>query len=520
LAQKGNLASASEFVLPLLVLVLAATVYGLYGFDDVMLRDYAIYLYSGQRMAEGVPPYVSVFDHKGPLSPMLAGLGVMLSNLFGWDDVLSVRLVFYTIACLTVVAVYLLGRSAFRSQMTGLFAALTFLGFYAYAQPAASGPEPKTPMVLFEALSLLFMVQKRWFWAGLCGSLAFLVWQPMGIFPFVAFLLAVTRPKEERRGAVLRAMAGIMTPLVATVAYFYYHGALGDLLDGVLLFNVLYIARDSESLTEHLMEPAGVIAATYSTMVLPIIIGLVAILRLYFIRPFQYRFAPLLISFPVVFLWSLQDFQLGDDFFPFLPYVAVGFGAFLVFVVSRTRVPPLGAVLLGAILLGIALANTLEVVNADSAYALKGTTIDLRQQREGALKIEDRLGKDAKLSSINSPQVLVLLHKTNPNPYLWLTAGVDREIDAATPGGFKTWIQDLEASNSDAIAFFGEGQSLMFNYHLTSEHNRELDNWLNPHYHAEKIGPWWLFVKDSSIGVSDRQASINGQQKEGSFGPA
>jgi hypothetical protein len=254
-------------------------------------------------------------------------------------------------------------------------------------------------------------------------------------------------------------------------------------------------------------------------MVLPIIIGLVAILRLYFVRPFRYRFAPLLISFPVVFLWSLQDFQLGDDFFPFLPYVAVGFGAFLVFVVNRTRIPRLVAALLGAILLGVALANTLDVVNANSAYALKGTTIDLRQQREGALEVEDRLGKDAKLASINSPQVLVLLHKKNPNPYLWLTAGVDREIDAATPGGFEGWVQGLEASNPDAIAFFGEGQSLMFNYHLTSEHNRELDNWLNPHYHAEKIGPWWLFVKDSPASAPDRKASIDGQQKVGSFGP-
>src|SRR5919202_4283158 len=263
---------ASRSALPLFILALAALVYGMYGFDGVLLRDYSIYLYSGQRVAEGIPPYVGVFDHKGPFSPLLAGVGVLLSKELGFlDDVYSVRVLFFLAGSFAVVAIYLLGKSAFGSRAAGIFAALTFLGFYAYAQPAASGPEPKTPMVLFEALSLLFMVQKRWFWAGFCGSLAFLVWQPMGIFPFVAFLLAVTRPKEERRGAALRALAGMMMPLVAPVAYFYYHDALGDLLDGVLLFNVLYIARDSESLTEHLMEPVGVIAATYSTMVLPIV---------------------------------------------------------------------------------------------------------------------------------------------------------------------------------------------------------------------------------------------------------
>jgi hypothetical protein len=123
--RKGNFARAGGLALPLLVLALAVFVYGLYGFDGVLLRDYSIYLYSGQMIAEGVPPYVSAFDHKGPLSPMLAGLGVVLSGLLGWDDVYTVRLVFFTTACLGVVAVYLLGTCVFRSRVAGLFGALT-----------------------------------------------------------------------------------------------------------------------------------------------------------------------------------------------------------------------------------------------------------------------------------------------------------------------------------------------------------------------------------------------------------
>src|ERR671933_1327320 len=131
-AQKGNLALASKRALPLLdkvslpllVLFLAVFVYGMYGFDGALPLDYSIYLYSGQRMAEGVPPYVSAFDHKGPLSPMIAGLGVMLSWPLGWDDVYTVRLIFFTTACLGVVAVYLLGACVFRSRVAGFFAAL------------------------------------------------------------------------------------------------------------------------------------------------------------------------------------------------------------------------------------------------------------------------------------------------------------------------------------------------------------------------------------------------------------
>src|SRR5918997_1462442 len=105
LAKKSSYPAAAGWALPLLVLALAVFVYSLYGFDQVLLRDYSIYLYSGQRMAEGIPPYVSVFDHKGPLSPMLAALGVAWSKELNWDDVYTVRLVFYLTACLTAVAV-------------------------------------------------------------------------------------------------------------------------------------------------------------------------------------------------------------------------------------------------------------------------------------------------------------------------------------------------------------------------------------------------------------------------------
>src|SRR5919202_626868 len=49
--------SGGEFLPLLVVLALAALVYGLYGFDGPLYRDYGIYLYGGQRMAEGIPPY-------------------------------------------------------------------------------------------------------------------------------------------------------------------------------------------------------------------------------------------------------------------------------------------------------------------------------------------------------------------------------------------------------------------------------------------------------------------------------
>jgi hypothetical protein len=330
----------------------------------------------------------------------------------------------------------------------------------------------------------------------------------MGAFAFVTFLLAITRPREERYGATLRTVAGIATPVLVTVAYFIYHGALGDFLDGFILFNVLYLVRGSINLAPQLLGAAGNIIVPYSTMLVPILIGLVMIVRLYFQRPFQYRFLPIVVSFPAPVLWSLRDFQLADDFFVFLPYAAIGFGAFLAAAVRRADNQKVLTVVLSAILLSVALANTSKEISASAAHKLVGTTIDLPAQREGAQEIQERFGDDVKLASINSPQVMVLLHRVNPNPYLWITAGVDNRIEARTPGGFEGWLEGLGEFDPDAISFFGDGQSLLPSAHLSPEHYQELDSWLDQRYRAVKVGPWWLFVKkDVLMEEAQRKAS-------------
>ena len=49
-----------------LAAILAAAVWAPYGFDGSLLRDDAIYLYAARSLLEGVAPYESIFDHKGP----------------------------------------------------------------------------------------------------------------------------------------------------------------------------------------------------------------------------------------------------------------------------------------------------------------------------------------------------------------------------------------------------------------------------------------------------------------------
>ena len=61
-----------------LISLLAAWVYAQDHFEGTLQRDDGINLYAGQRFADGVPPYVGIFDHKGPLAPLTAGAAIVL----------------------------------------------------------------------------------------------------------------------------------------------------------------------------------------------------------------------------------------------------------------------------------------------------------------------------------------------------------------------------------------------------------------------------------------------------------
>ena len=144
-----------------LVLAAAIFVYSLFGLNGELFGDDALMLYSGQKMADGVPPYVSTFYNLAPLGPMLMGLGVIVARILGTDDFLTVRLMFFGFGCLTVVSIYLLCRQLLQSVRGGLFGAFSFLGFYGFAERTASGPRDKTAMALFQTLGLYFICRKN-----------------------------------------------------------------------------------------------------------------------------------------------------------------------------------------------------------------------------------------------------------------------------------------------------------------------------------------------------------------------
>lgn len=469
------------------------------GFEGRLSRDQGNLVYSGQQMAKGVPPYVSLFNHTGPLSPLIAGAAIIVPNALSVDDVFAVRMVFCALSAVAVVALYWLATTLFGSRAVGLLSAIVFIGFEGFARDAGSGPRAKTPMVLFEILCLLFAAHKNWFSAGLFGSLAFLVWQPAGVYAATAVAVAALQsaPGRERWSSLARSVAGTLVPVVVVSGYFAYKNALVEFVDGAVVFNLYYLERVPTTLIQHFANPIAAVYRSYPLGVLPIVLGFLATGAVFVWRLRENdgntskllamdRFAAFLVSLAVMVIWSLVDFQSGPDLFVLLPYLAIGFGWLLHLAFSRMMdMLQIGQAARRAVLAVLCVV----LLMTEAGYYRKTREEGLQEQRRLAQQIEDEFGRDSRLVSISSPEILVLLNKTNPNRYLFIASGIDNLIDATEAGGFEGWLRQLEAYDAPVIALGP----------ITGRRAQMVMDWLNAHYVERKVGSWTLFVTDRTI---------------------
>jgi len=187
--------------------------------------DNQIYFYMAERVASGVPPYVSFVDHKHALSSLLSGGAIYLGRLAGVGDVLSARLLSMGMASATVSLVWLLGFLLSRSEVASCLAALVSLTFVDFFMQATMGVRPKTFMTFFMMLAVVLFGHRRRVAAGAAACASFLCWQP-ALLVLGAFGPAVLLERDRWRQAG-RVALGALLVLAAYEAYFAWHGALG-----------------------------------------------------------------------------------------------------------------------------------------------------------------------------------------------------------------------------------------------------------------------------------------------------
>lgn len=426
-------------------------VYTLHGFHGTLTRDLGVYSYAGQQVADGVPPYLGILNRAGPLAHLLPGAGVLLARLSGFDDVITMRVLFMLIATACVCTLYLLGRDLFRSKAAGLLTAGALLAFHGFIQYASNGPREKTPMTLFIICALWAVTRRRWFTAGVCVGLATLCLQTAFFSTFAAVVVgALLLARGGRLRALGRIALGGLVPVAVLGVCFALAGSLRVSIGGFYLINKRYTVPNP--VTDKLGAVWLDLHAAYGVTVWLLLGGLVAlVLRSFAAVSRRAREAdPAVIVLPAMtagllvgLAWTLKDYDAWPDLFPVLPFSAIGVGGAFALVERHVARRTTRALAIMLSVVGVVLALVFSVSMRDDT---------LNVQRHDVDAVLAQLPKDATITSIEAPQPLVLTGRTNPTRYQMFHGGLQDYMDDTWPGGLAGFQRDLLAQHPDLIS--------------------------------------------------------------------
>jgi 4-amino-4-deoxy-L-arabinose transferase-like glycosyltransferase len=254
-------------------------------FDGPWRHDPAIFAYEGALVRQGGMPYLSFWDHKGPLIYLINAAGLSISGGQIWGV--------WLVGLIAIWAAALIAYLAMRESF-GVGSALAGLVFFVFA---LGGMETGTNMTEQYALPLAWgtvLVLVRWtrarravlgtgFALGILGALAFFLRANLaGAAVTAALAIAMVLIKRRRQhGAVARlAAAGAVGALIVALpllAWLAHGGALRAFWDEAIAYNFLYSKAGWAQRVIAVL--AGVWLATVTAPVVLPLAGLVASVR-------------------------------------------------------------------------------------------------------------------------------------------------------------------------------------------------------------------------------------------------
>jgi Dolichyl-phosphate-mannose-protein mannosyltransferase len=225
-------------------------------------RDEGAFLTIAQMILHGRLPYRDVFDHKGPaIYYLLAGMLALMQGISPLVQVALVRAVVCVTNAVTAWGLYRLG-ARWWNQRTGIVAAGLWLfvlpvfgGNQAFTEPFAVAPVVWAYLLLARRRSV-----QQAFLAGALVALGSLFKQTaiLALPGLIPLLLGMNGEENEQRSGGRRTIprllalgAGVCTPWLAVVALFALAGALGPMLQAVVVTNVIGYPSDPPAMLRY-----------------------------------------------------------------------------------------------------------------------------------------------------------------------------------------------------------------------------------------------------------------------------
>ena len=482
--------------------------------SQIEVGDPAVYDYIAQSILRGQVPYRDVVDIKGPGASYLSAATMVLGKAVGLRDVIAVRLMHVMLVGLLSALTCLVAQVYLRNPLVSVMASLIPLMPEQLAMMLISGTQPKLPMILFGMATLLLIAKDRPFWAGICSMLSCLCWQPGLLFTGTAFLIFSRYLTSWRDRRALSVVIGASIPLLVGLVYFYMNGALDDLWAWTITYNYGVFGPEAKKgagdafqklwaivirvfgphtvgLADSMIgrfkarfEPVAGLATL--AMVLSSLIGLLLSgfdrvrAKLSKGRLFQAPdlFVDALFIPPVVYLgFCLINFQAGPDLIPFVPFIGIFAGLFVVRADGLlnslrwiNQIPlklarqALASSLVLAVILGVILARTVT-------YRSAGWTLQYQDQEFRT--VAALLAPEDKVYVHGTVELLVLLNRPNLNPYVLLDWNADSFAASRKPGGWQAIMDEMESQKPKLVAI---------SRLRTVTYRAELERWVDEHY--------------------------------------
>jgi hypothetical protein len=323
----------AEWVLvSLLVLTVVLRVPSL--FEPLWYGDEAVYLTIGQQLLRGDLLYVDIFDNKPPLLYYLTAGSLAV---FG-HSVVAIKLLALVFSVGALLAFYHLAQLLLdkRAALLGVVI-LSLLITPTWLEGNVVSSE--ILMVLPTCVGVLLGFQRRFFVAGCCFGLAFLLKVP-AIFDFGAFFVFVALGVErgfERQTLwhLFRLTAGLFAPFALTIAFFGVQGGLDEYLNAVFFSGVDFTSSDqTTTANDKFLFSHGRLLLN----ALPVLL-LVSALALRTLRRWRAEQANTVTEFEFMLLWLVFAFYgallAGRAHEHYLIQVAPPFALLMSFVLTR-----------------------------------------------------------------------------------------------------------------------------------------------------------------------------------------
>jgi len=210
------------------VATLAACVFGYHPVRTPVELDNQTFFYIAERAASGVPPHVSVVNHKHALSHLLSAGAIVAGRAAGVDDVFAARALSIAACAGTVALVAALALRLTADSAAGFLAGLAMLTFSGFLRQATMGFRPQLFATLFLAWAVVAACDRKHARAGAYGACAFLCWQPAGVV--IAALATAAAFENRARTYVGRILAGAGAMLASYELYFVFYRAAHEQL--------------------------------------------------------------------------------------------------------------------------------------------------------------------------------------------------------------------------------------------------------------------------------------------------